>query len=551
MAARLTVDVVSDFNSSGFDKAEGRMSKLGSGLGKFAAAAGGAFAAKEVISGIGKVIGAGSDLQQSIGAIESSFGDASGEIKKFGKDASKNVGLSKSAFNELAAVSGSMLKNLGYNSDEAAKTTEQLSVRAADLAATFGGTTADAMEAVNAALRGETDPLEKFGVKLSQADIKAKAMSMGLADASGAVDKYGLSQAAIQLLMDQSADKAGTFADETNTVAGRMQILKAQASDMAAQLGTAVLPLLERLGTFAANVLVPAIQNVVNWISQFISGLTGAGGAAGSAGGIIDQLRAAWETLAPKIKAVFDWLVQFASKIWDDMQPAIQALAEYITQHVVPGLVSLADAFMTKVWPGIQKVLDALEPLFAFIYGKVIPIVLKLAGPVFDALVKVLSITFTQVGNVLTVFAKLIEIGTSLANVVGGALKGAFSGIKSVIDGVKAAIDGIINAAKTAIDTVSNIASHIPGGGVLSAIGNLFDEPDTADTSSFTVGTDVAQSRMARALSPAAPAPGSLRSRSGHTITVHGALMPQETARQLAQLMGGARVRTGFVGIRP
>ena len=260
MARGLTIDIFSDFHGKGFREAESQVSGVSGAfksLGKAAIAAG---AVGAVAAGLKTVVTAASDLQQSVGAIESTFGGATDQIKDFGATAASSIGISQAEFQNLAAVSGSMLKNLGFSSQQAADATKQLATRASDVAAVFGGKTSDALEAMNAALRGEYDSLEKYGIKLTAADIKARAMADGLTDATGEITKQGQATAALSLIMDQSADKAGQFASESKTFAGATQILKAKFTDLAARLGQAVLPLVTKLIDLFSTYLMPVID---------------------------------------------------------------------------------------------------------------------------------------------------------------------------------------------------------------------------------------------------------------------------------------------------
>ncbi|MCF8712814.1 hypothetical protein L3053_11935, partial [Corynebacterium sp. MC-09] len=110
-----------------------------------------------------------SEAEQSYGAVESIFADHAQGIIDNSKRAATEVGVSGREYRELAANMGAMLKNMGMPMDEVADKSENLVGVAADLAATFGGTTKEAVESVTSLLRGETDPIEKYGVSIKQA----------------------------------------------------------------------------------------------------------------------------------------------------------------------------------------------------------------------------------------------------------------------------------------------------------------------------------------------------------------------------------------------
>ena len=160
------------------EKASGKMS---SAIG----AIGAAVSVAAVVTFGKAVVSSASDQEQAIGALNSVFGDYADEMNSFGQTTAENLGISRAEFSQMAAVTGSMLKNAGVPMDEVANSTQSLTERAADLAAMYGGTVPEAMNAINSALKGEMDPLERYAVSLKASAIEAKAVAMGLVDAEG------------------------------------------------------------------------------------------------------------------------------------------------------------------------------------------------------------------------------------------------------------------------------------------------------------------------------------------------------------------------------
>lgn len=211
------------------------------------AAIGTAFAVDKAVDFGKTIINAASDTEQAVGAVGSVFKDYAGQIETFGETTADKLGLSKQQFLELATISGALLKNAGLPMETVTKNTEDLTARAADMAAMFGGPVSDAMGAINSALKGETDPIEKYGVSIKDTQVKAKALAMGLVDAEGNVTDQGKTMARVALIMDQSADAAGTFAEESGSLAGQTAIMKAQFADFESDLGTKLLPTFVKL----------------------------------------------------------------------------------------------------------------------------------------------------------------------------------------------------------------------------------------------------------------------------------------------------------------
>jgi len=206
------------------------------------------------------VAGVASEAQQAAGAVESVFGSSSKAIQSYADDASKAVGLSTQSYNELAAVLGSQMKNMGLSGKSLTDETNNLIGLGADLAATFGGTTADAVAAVSSLLRGERDPIERYGVSIKQADVNARLAAMGLTGLEGEAAKAAERQATLALLTDQTSAAQGQFARESDTAAGAQQRATAEWENAQAALGEALLPTLVDL----AGIL----EKVATWVGE-------------------------------------------------------------------------------------------------------------------------------------------------------------------------------------------------------------------------------------------------------------------------------------------
>ena len=218
-------------------------------------------AALFAVKGINALAQQASGLDQAIGGADAVFKDTSQAMQDFAATADQSAGLSQRAYLEMATVVGAQLKNLGFSLSESALMTTELTQRGADLAATFGGSTTQAVEAIGSALRGEMDPIEKYGISLNQAAVNAKALELGLWDGKGALDKHSKAVSVNALIMEQSADAAGQFARESESLAGQQAKLNAEWTNMTTTLGEGVLPLVTDFAT-VANYLVQVLGDL-------------------------------------------------------------------------------------------------------------------------------------------------------------------------------------------------------------------------------------------------------------------------------------------------
>lgn len=234
-----------------------------------------AFAALGIGRLVGKAIGEGivysldavdlaSDLEQSTGAVLAVFKDQAATIEGFGKAAAKDVGLARTEYQKFAVVVGAQLKNLGIPVERISGQTNDLIELGADLAAQFGGPTSDAVNALSSLLRGERDPIERYGVGIKQADINARLAAQGLKDLTGDAKKQAEIQATLAILWEQTADAQGTFAAEGDTLAGQQQRLQATLQDTQTKLGESLLPVFSDLAGFANETLAPALDQMID-----------------------------------------------------------------------------------------------------------------------------------------------------------------------------------------------------------------------------------------------------------------------------------------------
>jgi hypothetical protein len=152
------------------------------------------------------------------------------------------IGLSAAQAGNAAALLGSQLKNAGYSAADAAKQSQSLVSLGADLAATYGGDAATAVDALSAALKGEYDSMEKYGTSLSAAKVQQEALTLGLWNGKGAMDESARAAATLSLITRQTTDAQGQSAREADTFAGAQGRAFAEAKNLAAELGTALLP---------------------------------------------------------------------------------------------------------------------------------------------------------------------------------------------------------------------------------------------------------------------------------------------------------------------
>lgn len=274
-------------------KTAGQMGKLDKAV-KGAIAA---FGARELLQFAKGAVDAAAQLEDSMGAVESVFGTAAGQVFEFTEQAAQLVGLSKGEANQAMAELGNSLQNAGMSASEAADQSKELLIVAADMSALMGTTVPEALTAVQAALRGEFDPIEKFTGGMSAAIVKAKALEMGLITGSGEMDNQAKVAATLAVIMERSGRATGQFARESDGAAGQTKTTRAEMQDMQAEIGQRLLPAyLDLLG--AVKDAAPALADFAGEVADVTSDLGPLLSVVGGMIGKFGEFRAAIDELA-------------------------------------------------------------------------------------------------------------------------------------------------------------------------------------------------------------------------------------------------------------
>lgn len=394
-------------------------------------------------------IAAGGQLEQSIGAIDTVFKGSSGQMHAWAEQAANDVGLTKDEFNNLGVLIGSQLKNGGTAMDEIAPKTNELIGLGADLSSMFGGSTSEAVAALSSALKGERDPIERYGISLSQAKIDAEAAALGFEKVGGALSAEAQQAATMSLIMKQSGDARGNFAKESDTIAGKQQRLTAAWGNASATLGTALLPVM--------GAVLPVIQGIANQAgilapiigSALTDGFRNTGAAVSGVIGFFTEFQGVGIGLAAAIGFVV--VATAAHALVTGIQSG--ALVGYLANL---GIVRGA----TAAWAAVQWVLNGA--LSANPIGIVVVVLAALVAGVIWA--------YNNVGwfkdGVNNAWRTISGVTMGVLGAVGGWFRGLWGGIVAFGRGAVAGFVGFVTGAW------NNVRSFTIG--ALGAAGSFF-----------------------------------------------------------------------------
>lgn len=245
------------------DKSVTALSTLGKGFA-------GAAAAQIAVSAFRDLASAGSDLNEEVNKSSVVFGTSAAAILDWSKTTAGAIGISRTEALRATGVFGNMLRPLGIATDQAAGMSRRLVELAADLASFNNADPTEVLDALRSGLAGETEPLRRYGIQLSDLRLKQEALTEGLVDAGfrGTLDAQTKALAAYGLILKDTKLAQGDFSRTSEGLANKQRILNAKVADLKAQLGTALLPVMSETvdlllkATTAAEKLATALGTI-------------------------------------------------------------------------------------------------------------------------------------------------------------------------------------------------------------------------------------------------------------------------------------------------
>lgn len=246
------------FNVLAKDKATGVLSKVGG-----AAKAMGLAAAAGVLVLAKQSVNAARDLNETQSKVGVLFGKSAGDIAKFAETAAVRMGQSKQAVLDGASTFAVYGKGAGMAGKELVGFSTGLTSLASDMASFSNTSPEEAIQAIGAAMRGESDPIEKYGVLLNETVLKSRALKMGII--STTTDALTPQQRVLAVqaeLMHQTKDAQGDFARTSGGLANQQRILTAQWANMQSTIGQALLPVVLSFTKVLTGQVMPALMQL-------------------------------------------------------------------------------------------------------------------------------------------------------------------------------------------------------------------------------------------------------------------------------------------------
>ena len=225
-------------------RSQGALGGMAASLSTVGLAAGAAAAGIGVAAAAGwSLASSASDAAEAASAASQVFGSAYGQIEAAAANSARTVGLSRAAYLDASKSVGTLGAAAGLSGDDLAKFSLDIVGAAGDLAS-FNNTSVDeALTALQSGLRGEAEPLRRFGILLDDATLRQAALSQGLITTTNeALTPQQKTMAAQAVILGQLGAASGDFARTQGGMANQQRILSAQWEDAKAKLGEGLMP---------------------------------------------------------------------------------------------------------------------------------------------------------------------------------------------------------------------------------------------------------------------------------------------------------------------
>jgi len=197
-----------------------------------------------------------SDYEENLNKLDVAFGENSKSVKDWANNARTAYGLSKVQATEAASAFGALGKGIGLSQKASADMSTTLAGLSADLGSYFNVGVDESAKALEGIFTGESEALKKFGVVMTDTNLKQFAADQGLVWSE--MSQTEKTMLRYQFVLDKTKDAQGDFARTSDGTANSTKIFQASIQDLGTSIGTVLLP-----------IITPIIQKITELVNKF------------------------------------------------------------------------------------------------------------------------------------------------------------------------------------------------------------------------------------------------------------------------------------------
>ena len=423
-----------------------------------------------------------SQLEEVQNVVEVSFGNMTQDVEEFSKKALYSLGMSELTAKKMASTFMAMSNSMGISAKDGKNMALQLTALAADMASFYNVSQEVAQTALNSIFTGETETLKKFGVVLTETNLKAFALSRGITKSYSSMTEAEKVALRYNYVLQATANAQGDFARTSGSWANQTRLLKEQLNILKTALGqiliAVILPLVKAL-----NALLSFIISIGRAIGSLFGKKTGmvktisdantiTGGLAGKADSVSDGFDKANQS-AKKLQrtiAAFDELNVLNPKDQGSSSGTDLSGGGFdlgIPEYDYNAELGKANSFFDKLEQAVVKFFNKIKNSP---FGKWLSATIKLIGQ-----------TFKNIYD--TILKPIIEnIGNSFSNLWNEHLKPFFGELGELLGNIGiillAQLDMFLIFINFLVDTFGPVISdifNIVWNTIMEVVGNIID----------------------------------------------------------------------------
>ncbi len=196
---------------------------------------------------------AGDAVQMAVAAeeVDSKFDAVFGSAEKFNDELSAlgdMGGVTDTKMRDLAATFGNLASSSGMPDEAVKDLTISVATLALDMASFNDADPAEVFRTLNTAtLTAERDGLKKFGISVSENEVKQRALTLAVADGRDEITKADRALASYELISEAAGQANGDLERTQDSLANQQRQLTADMEEFKEELGRELLPAYAKL----------------------------------------------------------------------------------------------------------------------------------------------------------------------------------------------------------------------------------------------------------------------------------------------------------------
>lgn len=227
-----------------------------------------------VFNGIKSAIDISSDLTEVQNVVDVTFGDYKSKMEDLANVSIPELGMSKLTAKEIGSRFQAMGTAIGFSQGKMSDMSVSLTRLAGDMASFYNVEQKDVAKSLQSIFTGETEPMRKYGVDLTNATLKEWAMKKGMDANISTMSQMQKTALRYQYVLEATGAAQGDFLRTQDTWANQVRILKENFTELASVIGSSFIHALKPL-VKALNTAMSAIISFAKVVSNALGKIFG------------------------------------------------------------------------------------------------------------------------------------------------------------------------------------------------------------------------------------------------------------------------------------